>query len=55
MSRVKGFFQLNPPWWVKKNPTQPTWIKLYPCGLDNFFKKKLLLLILNGELEHHYK
>ena len=57
MSRIEGFFQLNPSWWVKKNPTQPTWIKLYPCGLDKFFFFffKLLLLILNGELEHHYK
>ena len=53
MSRIEGIFWFNPPWWVKKNSTQPnlTHMDQVGSGWTNEFYNFIYLLLLSNWVE----
>ena len=64
MGRIKGIFLSNPPWWVKKNSTQPNLShnsnpthmdRVEPMDLTNFIVIIIIIIIIIKLSRKKYK
>jgi len=47
LGQVEEFFQPNPLWWVKKNPTNPVHVNQVGSGLTFFLITIIIIIKLN--------